>query len=199
MTEPYQVAGHIRAALHGITDRYDDALGGTPPKDESDARPKRAEAPVPVSPHILDVRAETHHDLRYFALFILEQVNHGTITTRVDAGDVHALARFIDTWALALAEQHPDDADDARRDLAKDARNLAAIANGDVTHRFKLPGHRCPELVWVGDQLVPCTGVLQALFKQSDDRLPPSVYCVAHPEHQWAPSEWLGLGRRLSA
>jgi hypothetical protein len=121
MTNPYATAGHIRAALLGIRDNYEAALAGTAPRDDSDARPARAEAPPPVSPHILDVRAAVHHDLAVFALFIFEQVNHGTITTRVDGHSVEALCRFIDTWAQALAEQHPDDAEQCRRDMAHHA------------------------------------------------------------------------------
>lgn len=199
MTEPYAVAGHIRASLHGITDRYDEALSGTPPRDDSDAHTRRAEAPPPVSPHILDVRAETHHDLRFYALFVLEQVNGGSIATRVDGNSVTSLARFLDVWALALAEQHPADAEEARRDLGRHARALAAICNGDYTRRFAIPGGRCPEMVWRGEEMVRCSGTLVAVMRQGDILLPRFVGCDREAGHQWAPSEWLGLGRMLTA
>jgi hypothetical protein len=198
MTDPYTTAGHIRAALAAIRDNYDAALYGTAPRDESDAHPRRAQAPPPVSPHILDVRREAHHDLAYFALFILEQVNQGTITTRVDAHDIDALCRFIDTWALALAEQHPDDADQCRRDMAHHAGALRRIVAGEYTSRMVIADH-CPNIVWAGELMVRCTGTLIAYVQHGDAPLPPGVRCTTHPEHEWAPHEWPALGRRISA
>ena len=199
--EPYQVAGAIRASLRLIADNYDEALTGTAPRDDSDAKPKRMEAPVPVSAHILDVRRDTVHDLAFYALFILEQVNDGTISGHVDGGNVAALCRFVDTWAQHLAEQHPADAGQCERDMGKHGRRLQAIVKGEYTKRFRLPHglDRCPQLEWRDEEMVRCTGTLQAFFKQSDDQLPPYVGCEANAEHKWAPHEWISLGRKLIA
>jgi hypothetical protein len=44
---------------------------------------------------------------------------------------------------------------------------------------------------------VRCTGNLIAVMRQGDVLLPRFVGCDLHPEHQWVPSEWAGLGKRL--
>lgn len=198
MTDPYRTAGQIRASLAAIRDNYEPALNGTVPRDDSDAPRIRAQSPPPISPHILDVRAAAHHDLVFFARFILEQVNGGTITTRVDAHDIHKLCRFIDTWAQALAEQLPDDAEQCRTDMAHHAEALRRLVNGDYTSRMVI-AKTCPVPVWQGEAMVRCTGSLVAYVQHGDAPLPPGVRCDVNPQHQWAPHEWPALGRRISA
>ena len=204
--EPYRVAGDIRLSLHIISDNYEAALDSALPRDENDAKGRRSEPPTPVSAHILDVRAEAKKDLTYFCMFILNEVNarvddygrrHGTISTRVDVGSIEEMCGFIDIWALAMAEQYPDDADECRHDIERHGNRLRDIVTGAFTRRFQIPNGRCPEMVWKDEELVRCNGTLVAVMRQGDALLPKAITCDFG--HEWAPREWMTLGKRLIA
>ena len=200
MTEPYVVAGHIRRSLISIRDHYDAAL--TPPRvtDDSGAR-YQADSGEPVDLHAADVRREAARDLAYWCRYILDEVNGGTITTVVRAASITETTRFIDTWALALAEQLPLDADNCRDEMSKHARALEGLARGWRTKRIEVG--RCPETIvtMVGDleEMTPCTGTLWAEIREDDNgMLPTSIRCDAAP-HTWTPWQWRDLGRRLGS
>jgi hypothetical protein len=197
MTDPYITAGHIRTALHTIQANYEPALTGTAPRDDSDARPQRATAPPPVSPHILDVRADTYKSLRVYARYIKLVVNNGTISATVEP-TIAAMCQFTDIWALQLAEQHPHYAARCSSDLGYHAERLRKIVNGEYTSRMVI-AKICPVPIWQGELIVRCTGTLIAYVQHGDAPLPPGVRCDTNAEHAWAPHEWPTLGRRLSA
>lgn len=204
MSDPYTIAGHIRRDLLKIRDHYDAA--GDPPKAADDGakgggRPDRP----PLDLHAVDVRQEAHHDLAYYTRFILDVVNDGTITTQVDGSDVHELAQFVDRWALALAEQHPDDAQQCRADMAKHARRLRTLACGIRVKRVEVG--RCPEVDLTLDErgvetLRRCEGTIVATLRErdpddEDDGLLPEVIKCTDLGHTWHPSQWRDLGSKL--
>ena len=199
--DPYHVAGHIRRDLWRIRDHYEAALTPAKGVDESGLT-SHGQAGEPVPTTALDARHEARRDLAYWARFILDEVNGGTITTTpVEAASIHALVEFIDRWALALAEQMPDDADNLRTEASKHARRLEALAQGRRAKRIQVG--RCPEQHLVtGDDgletLTPCTGDLWAVLRHDDDGLLPSdVTCDNDREHTWTPWQWRDLGRRI--
>ena len=120
--DPYQTAGDIRRALLKIIDHYDEAL--IPPRltasvkqptaplppDARKMKPARKvwqHSPAPTSLAVLDARAAAHADLAHYARIVLDEVTDvsgGTIVTHVNGQSPYALARFLDTWALRMAE-----------------------------------------------------------------------------------------------
>ena len=198
MSDPYVVAGHIRRALCTIREHYDAAL--TPPRvsDHNGGRYPAASG-EPVDLHAADVRRETARDLAYWCRYVLDEVNHGNIRTIVRARDIAQMTRFIDTWALNLAEQLPLDADNCHREMTRNARNLEALARGWRTKRIEIGP--CPEtiIIMVGDleETTRCAGTLWAEMREDDNgMLPMSVRCDTQP-HAWTPWQWRDLGRRL--
>ena len=205
MTEedPYRVAGDIRRHLRAITDFYDAALTPARQADESGALHHGASAGEPVPAHALDVRREAHSDLTYWVRFVLDEVNDGTITTRVNAADITALATFLDRWALALAEQLPDDADNLRNEAQHHATALRTLVVGGAARRIKVT--TCPEQILTRDTngmevLTPCGGTLFAVLLERDNgMLPAQVTCDREETHTWEPSRWRDLGRKVGA
>lgn len=215
--DPYIVAGHIRASLHRIRDHYDDA--GDPPKHSDDSDPRKGDpARPPTDLHAIDVRRDTHHDLAFWTQFILDTVNAttdpdtgmtvGTITTKVDGSNVHALAAFVDTWALALAEQaDPDDALNCRRDMRGHGDRLRDIAQGVRTKRVTVGP--CPELLMTVDessgleQISRCPGTIVSTLRErhpdddEDGLLPQAITCTHDRDHKWSPWQWVDVGRRI--
>src|SRR5690349_8887400 len=135
------MAGAIRKALLEITDHYDDALipprltsgvkqpTAPVPADVHKIKPARKvfeHSPAPVSLAVLDARRDAHADLAHYARVVLNEVNEGAITTHVNGESPFALARFLDVWALALAEQLPEEASAAAR-LPRPRRHAAAV------------------------------------------------------------------------
>jgi hypothetical protein len=199
--DPYDVAGSIRRNLTQIVDNYDDALLNA--KGAANEIRVFGGGCEPVSVHALDVRAAAHKDLAYWVRFALDELNGGTLTAQtVKGAAVPDLAAFLTTWALALAEQLPDDADNLERDTGRHGSNLHALAKGWTERKMQIPG-RCPvqiltvspELV---EELVPCTGTLWAVMREKDNGLLPRVVrCDQEDAHQWEPHDWRDLGRAL--
>lgn len=201
MSDAYKVAGDIRRNLHTIRDYYEAALRGSRGADENAAL-QGADAGEPLNLHAVDTRRATHTDLSYWVRFILDNVNDGKITNRMRADGIPELSAFVDTWALALAEQLPDDAVNCANDTSRHGRALEGLAKGWASKRILIPG-RCPELLFVVsaqgiEELVPCEGELWSVFREEDNGLlPRSVQCDADKSHEWEPHDWTALGRRI--
>lgn len=194
--EPYQTAGAIRRNLRTIRDHYDNALH---PKAGAASEIRTVASGEPVSLHALDVQNECHRGLVFWIKFILNKVNDGTITGDTIRGrSIDDLAKFIDTWALALAEQLPDDADNLDAETRRHANRLQELALGWVTRQIHV-GH-CPAQVLAdgSEQATPCAGTLIATLQERDNGLlPQAIRCDADPTHEWSPGEWPALGRQL--
>ena len=194
MTDKWHLAGDIRRSLRTIRNVWPATLSVL----ATSANEKVAGGVVGalVSAHVLDLRKECHHDLRFFTMLVLEQVNGGTIGTKVNVLDVDQLTRFLDTWALHLCEQMPDDAEQCAKDMHHHAERLRGMVRGDRMHRYQIG--RCPETVMVGeDQLGRCKGMLWASMREGDAMLPQSVVCDQESTHTWQPWQWASLGKRI--
>lgn len=189
--DPFTLAGAIRRALRDITDHYDMALipprmtgslklPTTPtPPDVRKIKPARKvfeHSPAPVSLAVLDARRETHMDLAHYTRVVLNEVNDGTIATRVNGESPRDLARFLDVWALHLAEQLPDEAVVAERDLDGHARRLRAFALPNRRDWVKLG--RCPFVV----EGVFCRGEVRGYGEEGQ------ATCTGC--EQYGPTEW---------
>lgn len=154
--DPWQTAGDIRVALIGIRNVWPAVINASR-SGNSDRVSGSAAIPAAVAAHILDVRIEAQKDLRFYTMLILNEINGGGISTKVDVLDIDSMGIFIDTWALHLCEQMPDDSEDCRRDLQKQATRLLEMVRGDQTHRYQIG--RCPELT-LDEAQTRCTGEL---------------------------------------
>ena len=211
MNDPYVIAGHIRRALYGIIEHYDRA--GDPPRVQDDGDPGREDpsSRPPADLHAIDVRREAVRDLSFWVRFILDEVNNGDITTRVDGHDVPEMARFVITWALALAEQHPGDAsghrEACREELSAHARRLKAVAHGTRTRRIEVGP--CPQVDLILDEdsgleeLKRCDGTIVATLterdpdNEDDGLLPQHLTCTIDGTHTWQPWQWADVGRQI--
>lgn len=205
--EPYEVAGDIRRGCHEIADYYEAAAMPPTIRDDSATRRGDPDRP-PGSIEAMQARSETHRDLGFWTQYILDTVNDGTITTKIAGADIHALITFIDRWALALAEQHPDDAHNAARELRGHGRNLMTIACGIRTKRVEVGP--CPELRLITnhddlEELIRCDGTIFAVLRERDPHdtesglLPQAITCTATSDHKWQPWQWADVGRRVEA
>ena len=206
MTDPYVTAGKIRRALRDITEHYDAA--GDPPKISDDSDPRGGDqARPPTDVHAIDCRADTIRHVSFWAQFILDEVNDGKITTKVRGSDLGGMARFIDTWALALAEQCPDDAsghkEACRQELERDARRLKAVAHGTRTRSIQVGP--CPEVI-IDDETEEfrrCEGTVVANLterdpdSEDDGLLPQNLTCSVDGAHTWQPYQWSDIGKRI--
>ena len=206
-TEPYVVAGAIRRAVRTILDHYDQA--GRPPKitDDSDSGRGGDPARPPTDVHAIDCRNDAHHGLAYWCQFILDEVNNGDITTKVRGSDMHDMARFVDTWALALAEQHPDSASGHREackeELTRHGRRLQAVAHGTRTRSIEVGP--CPEVILddVAETFRRCDGTVVASLterdpdNEDDGLLPQRLTCSTDQTHTWQPYQWADIGKRI--
>lgn len=200
MKDPYTAAGLIRRSLIKIREHYDDALHASPESDDSDVK-STSSAGEPVNLAAIDARNDAHRDLTYWARFILDEVNDGTITHGPTDVDVDTLTRFVDIWALAICEQHPLDGDNLLKETSRHAKLLEALAKGWRVKRIEVG--RCPEIVMVMDgdleTLTPCAGTLRAVTEEDDDGLlPPVVTCDSDRDHSWTPWQWHALGRQIA-
>ena len=122
-------------------------------------------------------------------------------TAVIHAGSVESTTRFVDTWALALAEQLPLDADNCQREMTAHASALHALAAGWRTRRIEVgscPSQRLRVSQEGYEQFEPCTGLLWAVMTQDDDGLLPArIVCDLESEHEWQPHAWHALGRAL--
>lgn len=205
MTDPYVTAGHIRRALYDINDHYDDALDPPAHRDDSEARGGDLARP-PTNLHALDVRQAADRDLTRWVRFILDHVNDGSIEHAPDAG-IDSKTRFVNTWALALTEQHPNDAsghkDACKEQLTRHARALKVVALGIRTKRVEVGP--CPEMhIDDNESIQSCTGTVIASLTEGDPStdeggalLPEVAACTAVQEHRWHPFEWRDLGVRI--
>ena len=204
--EPYVIAGKIRAAVRTILDHYDDA--GDPPKITDDSDPRGGDqARPPTDVHAIDCRAEAHNGMAYWCQFILDEVNDGTIETKVRGSDLHDIARFIDTWALALAEQHPDSAsghhEACKEQLTKWGRQLRAVAHGTRTRSIEVGP--CPEVILdeQAETFRRCEGTVVASLterdpdNEDDGLLPRRLTCTVDRYHSWQPWQWADIGKRI--
>jgi hypothetical protein len=203
MSDPYETAGKIRRNLVTIRNVWDATITLVHRQMSDEPVTGSATSPALVPTHVLDARADCHHDLRFFTGLILDQVNGGTIHTRVDATNVPNLTRFIDTWALLFAEQMPDDADQCARDMRGHAERMTGMIRGDQLHRYQVG--RCPELVGE-EQTQLCPGNLWASMSIVATR---TRCCRSRSSadqdagllsegHAWAdPWQWAALGKRL--
>lgn len=206
MTDPYIVAGHIRRSLRVILDLYDEAAD--PPKivDDSEARGGQPDRP-PTDVHAIDVRADTMRHVTFWVRFILDVVQDGEIKTKVNGHDLPQMIRFIDTWALALAEQHPNDAsghkEACREELTSDARRLKAIVHGTRTRSIEVGP--CPEVILddEAETFRRCDGTVVANLterdpdNEEDGLLPQHLTCTVDRTHTWQPWQWADIGNRI--
>lgn len=206
MTDPYIVAGHIRRSLYAIAEHYDAAADPPKIRDDSDNRGGDQARP-PTDLHAIDVRAVTMRHVSYWVRFILDVVNDGDITTKVNGHDLPEMTRFINTWALALAEQHPNDAsghhEACREELGKDARQLKAVAHGTRTRAIEVGP--CPEVILdeQAEAFARCEGTVVANLTErdpdaeEDGLLPQHLTCSLDRTHTWRPWQWADIGKRI--
>lgn len=216
MNDPYVTAGKIRRALRDITEHYDAA--GNPPKITDDSEKRGGDqARPPTDVHAIDCRADTIRHVSFWAQFILDEINQewdsrteawvGTITTKVRGSNLQEMVTFVDRWALALAEQRPDDAsghrEACREELTRDARRLKAVAHGTRTRSIEVGP--CPEVVIDDDTetFKRCEGTVIANLTErdpdSDDDglLPQHLTCSLDGTHTWQPWQWADIGKRI--
>lgn len=198
--DPFEVAGKIRGNLRLIREHYETALDPGRVTDDSDPR-SGTNSGEPINLHTLETRANTIRCLVYWTRFLTDELEDGP--THGPRGiTVDDLGAFIDTWALQLAENMPDDADNLRRETARHGNALEALARGWRSKRIRIPG-RCPELNFVVsaqglEELVPCEGEIHAVFREEDNgMLPRTIRCDQDAAHEWAPHDWAGLGKRI--
>jgi hypothetical protein len=163
MTDNYELVGSIRRDLQRIADNYDEALdpvrraAGSPVKGSK-------EPPLPVSAHILDVRADAHRDLMFWARFLLDEVRdvngdplqHGP--TSVEVGE---LVPFVSRWVDWLLREMPDDGENLATEASKHARALSGIVLGPKVREWVSLGD-CPLTVARDGESVPCEAPLRA-------------------------------------
>ena len=152
--------------------------------------------PVPID-HTSALDA-CRRDLRSWGQLMLEEggAQHGPRTTDGQPANGRQLARWLAVHVEWLAAH--DAGHDAAEEIHRHGRRVRAIALGYRSRRFQVG--RCPEVLddLDGDGLMQsCTGGLWALVRQEDGMLPDRVVCDATDEHQWSPSQWGALGRRL--
>lgn len=199
--QPWRTSGRIRQSLLSIRNVWPVMV--TLARRQTDDEPVTgsSSSPMPLPAHLLDVRARCEADLRTYATFILQHVQRGDVRDRVDGRSVESLAEFIDRWALHLVEQHPAAGERCALKVGDHAAKLRELVRGDQIRRYRLG--RCPELVMVDEArpeaLIPCQGSLWASMRQGDALLPKWIRCDGDHVHEWHPSEWAGLGRRLDA
>lgn len=202
--EPYVIAGKIRAALRVILDNYDDA--GDPPKITDDSASRGGDpARPPTDVHAIDCRADTIRHISFWVQFILDEINNGDIETKVRGSDLVDMTRFVDRWALALAEQRPDDAsghkEACREELERDGRRLRAVAHGTRTRSIEVGA--CPEVILdeQAETFRRCNGTIVASLTDrdpdSDGLLPQHLTCDADDTHTWSPWQWHDVGKRI--
>ena len=199
--DPFTVAGHIRANLRLIRDHYDQALDPGRVNDDSDNRGGSTGC-EPVNLHTIDVRADTVRDLVFWVRFILDDLTNGPSTRTIYGTSVDDMGAFIDTWALALAEQMPDDAENCRKETKRHGEQLEGLSKLWRSRRIQIPG-RCPEQILTVspegvEEFKACTGELWATMREEDKgMLPGRVECSQTADHQWTPWQWRDLGRRI--
>ena len=199
MTDPYITAGHIRRGIHTIRDHYTAALTPDTTTDESGIH-NRTQPGEPVNLTAIDTRNAALNHLREGTQFILEHVNSGTITALVDATHPDPLGRFIDTWALAMAEQHPVYAGRYATQSERHGRRLETLAKGWRTKHIRVGD--CTEQAIVAvdgvETFARCPGELVAVFREEDKGLlPGEVTCTVDGAHVWSPYQWHDLGKKL--
>lgn len=201
MNDAFVLAGRIRKNLVAINDYYAGALRGAKNGTTNGGGSSQASG-EPVNLHAVDVRLNALNDLRYWTRFVLDEVNGGTITNRLDNDNASELVAFLNTWALALAEQMPDDAANLDQESHRHGLALRNLALGWATRRTRV-SKRCPEMNLLVstqglEELVPCEGELWSTIREVDNGLlPRNVLCDRDPAHVWEAHDWLGLGKRL--
>ena len=191
---PYSLAASIRGSLSMIREYYDEAL--IPPKMTSGVRLPTAAVPAdqikmkpakkafehppaPVSFAVLDARAAAHSDLAHYARVILNEVRSvdgRTIQTRVDGSDVEGLTYFLETWALRMAEEVPDEAVACKADMETHANAL---------HAFAIPIRRN----WI--KLGNCPFVIEGVFCHGQVRgYGEEGQATCTDCQQYGPTEW---------
>lgn len=206
MSDPYVTAGKIRRALRDITEHYDAA--GDPPKITDDSDPRGGDqARPPTDVHAIDCRAETIRHVSFWVQFILDEVQDGKITTKVRGSDLQEMATFVDRWALALAEEHPNEAsghkEACREELERDARRLKAVAHGTRTRSIEVGP--CPEVIIdeEAEEFRRCEGTVVAHLTErdpdaeDDGLLPQNLTCSLDQGHSWQPWQWADVGKRI--
>lgn len=193
------VIKRVRENLRLITVYYEPALTGHASDDENDRRsPHGAGDPAPLD--AITARDAAFHDLHFWCRFILDEINNGSITTIVRA-EIPDMAAFIERWSTAIIDQFPDDAANLDKETRTHARKLEELAQAWSTRRIEIG--RCPEQqvtqVDGREEFTQCTGTLWALMQSADKLLPKRIVCDQDGTHQWSPSSWRDLGRRLDA
>jgi hypothetical protein len=198
MTDNYELVGSIRRDLQRIADNYDEALDPVRHATGSPVKGSK-EPPLPVSAHILDVRAEAHRDLMFWARFLLDEVrdvNGDAITYRHGTDAIADLVAFVTVWVEWLVTNMPDDADNLATEAAQHARALRAVVEEIGARRFPIGAcieHGTSDM----GERIPCPGQMRAVLRKTDDLLPSEITCSLDAEHAWPASEWLRLGRRI--
>lgn len=186
----------VRGDLARIRKYHEAALDGPRGTDESGIRGSSAGEPVHLD--AVQERADTINDLHFWCRFILDEVNGGTITTRVSP-TLEDMSAFVARWYDLLREQHPGDADNLDAEMHGHAWRLECLARGWRTQRIQVG--KCPEQTVTGqpgqETLTACTGNLWSIVRVQDVLLPEVIRCDSVEEHQWRPWQWAALGRRL--
>lgn len=201
--------GDIRRALASMGDHYLATFNPGTLADENVRGGGQPGSGEPVDLEHVQRRNEAEKDVRYWAHFVLDELDGGPTVSTVHASDVLGCIAFISTWAERIVAHHPEDANTLRKDMTRHSRNLRRIALS--LRRKKIAVGDCPELILMGEhgqeEIVRCTGSLYALLNEEAvadegeadriDMLPQRVVCDLQADHVWDPIQWRDLGRRV--
>ena len=144
----------IRKALGSILMCWEDSLEPARRGETAHVDTSR-EAPMPISAHVLDVRAMCRARLGGWVRVICEEQDLKTVFY---SSDVPALVDFIDTHADWLADFEAGA--DAAYEIDQSAQELRAIVTPHVKEWMKIG--TCPLKVEVEGEQVVCGGVVRA-------------------------------------
>ena len=187
--DPYY---RILKALKTILDNYDATL--EPVRRAPGAQVKGSkEPPLPISVHVLDIRAMTCSRLASWSLLVIDE--RDLHTEHLSGLDVFAMADLLTRHAEWLGKHEAGTV--AAEELEASARDLAGIALDNRPRRFTVglcPEHGTSEL----GERVPCEGELRVVLRRDDELMPSELRCSLDGEHRWSAREWMFLGRRVT-
>ena len=155
MSEP-DVGRQIRKALTGITDHYDASLEPVRRGPGSHVKASK-EPPMPISAHVLDVRAMTRARLSGWCLVVMQDRELHP-KGGISGLDVWGMVGFLDTHSDWLGSHEAGDV--ALDEFETSARELTHIAAPKARDWMSLG--TCPLIFEVAGEPTPCMGTVRA-------------------------------------
>jgi len=155
MSDTPDNANLIRRALHDIERHYDDTLEPVRRAPGSHVKVSK-EPPLPISAHVLDVRAMCCSRLASWSLLVIEE--RDLHTERLSGLDVPAMCDLLHRHADWLGEHEA--ADDVVTELESSARDLAGITTPHRKEWMSLG--TCPLVIEKDGEPTGCTGTIRA-------------------------------------